>query len=176
MNRTSDIHNESAPELSQVIKFHRCQLYIQVNLDLRNSIFPFLNRKLRKFYLLNVKNSWPFLHRWIYRLRSFLNREFTVLCSNVNTVDLQNFLYISNLYLPFDSKVQLIFVSFGQIQTLRFCKPSELTPFESNQTFSFCDSTVLNLFLKQSFKNNFQTVIVCLTWVSALWLSAYPTR
>ena len=173
MNRTSDIHNESAPELSQVIKFHRCQLYIQVNLDLRNSIFPFLNRKLRKFYLLNLKTSQPFIHRWIYRLRSFLNCEFTVLCNKVNTVDSQNFLYIFNLYLPFGSKVELILVSFGQIQTLRFCKPSEVTPFESNQTIRFCNSTVLTLFFKQSFKNNFLTTIVCLIWVSAPWLSAY---
>ena len=39
-----------------------CSLAIQANLDLRNSIFPFLNRELfdlRKIYVLNLKTGRP---------------------------------------------------------------------------------------------------------------------
>ena len=66
------------------------QKVLQANLDLNISIFPLINRVmfyLRKIYVLNLKTDRPkknALCRWICKLRSFLNREFTVLIKYYN--------------------------------------------------------------------------------------------
>ena len=55
---------------------------LQANLELRTPTFSFLNRDmfdLRKIYELNLKTGRLNKCRWICKLRSFLNREFTVL-------------------------------------------------------------------------------------------------